>query len=223
MIKHLINEQDTVQEQTLHLLKFRGIERCDFDKFSTWNDIEELFKKDSIKNCSVTHPRDNCSIHKWVKSFASNRLQGNYVSPLVLEPFVARYVIALNKIGVKTFYSCDGWHENSNSCLVIGFCERNSMVWHKVISEKIQKQTHLSMEWDYNGNFATVLLPKDDFEKIAVYKKLNLLAEFIELHQQNLLNVKIDLIENLKNKPKNNLSKEDLYNLLKNTSNFDKL
>ena len=33
------------------------------------------------------------------------------VDPFWLEPFIAKYVRVINRCGMETFFSCDGWHK----------------------------------------------------------------------------------------------------------------
>jgi len=86
--------------------------------------LERYFSKDSVKEQEVFYNAHN---EKWAKCFASTTLQDTYVNPLDLDPFVARYIIAINRIGIKTCHSCDGWHKNSENKLLVGFKERYSI------------------------------------------------------------------------------------------------
>lgn len=206
----------TEKENIEKLLLFRGLDASLSNQFNCIEDLIPYFEKDSVSNYEVTHPLPNSSRHKWAKSFASNRIKGDAIPPMELEPFVARYVIAINQIGIKTYFSCDGWHKKSFHKLIIGFADRNSKVWHKLIFEKIQENKLFPLNWEYSGNFCLLKLPIEDKNCIEIYKILNSLAEHIEHRQEELLNLKCKVIKELKNTKKNSLSEDELFDLLKN-------
>lgn len=204
LYKYLIGNKESTEKEIERLSKFRGLNTCgeqaDINAF-----LEKYFSKDSVDNFEVT-TFDHWN--KWTKSFASNMLEGEHINPLSLEPFVARYVIAINKAGVKTYYSCDGWHKDSEHVLKIGFKERYSKIWHKIICSLLNDNNGVS--WRYDGVLAILDLPKTDKGKIEKYKALNKKAEEIEVLQTKLIDIKKKLVSELKNKVKNNLSDEDI-------------
>ena len=128
---------------------------------------------------------------------------------------MARYVLAINKIGIKTTTSCDGWHEYSNNRLLIGFKERYSRIWHKIICS--YNKGYIPIDWKYNNNEVCMDLPKSDKGKINKYITLNKNAEFLELHQDELLELKRNVILVLKGKEKNSLTDCEIEALLVNT------
>lgn len=211
LYSHLVDGDKTFYENRSVLLKYRGI--VDSVSINSYKELLSFFEKDTVPNFEVTWIDRKSHINKWTKSFASNRITGNYVSPYVLEPFVARYVIAINKVGIKTFYSCDGWHSKTKNILKIGFVDRNSMVWHKIISSMIDDGASIS--WCYEYPMAILKLPDDDENKLKCFAQVNRRAEILEIYSEKFLNMKIDLIEKVKGKPKNMLSDEELEEFLK--------
>ena len=107
LYSYLIDPSKTCTENIDRLIKYRGFDPITF-KVSDYGEMLSYFSKDTIRNYEVTWLTRENRINKWTKSFASNRLRGSYISPGVLEPFIARYVIAINRIGIKTFYSYGG-------------------------------------------------------------------------------------------------------------------
>lgn len=210
LIKAILNNKLATDDELSDLATFRGlpeykkgVSACEF--------IDKYFSKDSVKNYSVAYLGH---WNKWTKSFASNMIQGEYVDPLDLEPFMARYIIAINKAGVQTFWSCDGWHKESEHVLKIGFKERYSRIWHKIICSFLA-DNH-GVFWRYDGVFAILDLPKTDKDKIEKYISLNQNAEAIELLQNKMLEIKRKLIAKSKNKVKNSLPDEEVEEYMNN-------
>lgn len=181
---------------------FRGLNNKNFDQLS--------FEKDSLVNQEAVY---KASDEKWAKCFASRPLFGLRIDPLTLEPFVARYVNAINAIGIKTFSSCDGWHKDTSKNLTIGFRERYSLIWHQIICEKM----HLNSSWSYTKREGIIKLPKSDEERIKKYIVLNKDAEILEKNQVKLLELKRKVVEALKGKQKKKLSDQEIKALLENT------
>ena len=57
-------------------------------------------------------------------------------------------------------------------------------------------------------------LPKSDEKCLEVYEALNRIAEYIELNQTELFNLKCNVINKLKNQKKNHLTDDELFELL---------
>lgn len=211
--KFLVDETIPFEKNLAMLKRYRGFSGIDMT-ISSYEELLRIFYKDSIENFPVEHFRRNNRINKWCKSFASNRIKGDYVSPKNLEPFIARYIIAINQIGIKTYYSCDGWHEKSQNYAVIGFKDRNSMIWHKIVS--LYAKDGMELAWNYNYPYAVISLPKNDEGKIEIYNRINKRAEYFEEQKEIFLRMKIDIINQVKGKPKNMFSDEELERFLLN-------
>lgn len=211
LYKHFVDEGKTFEENLDIIAKYRGA--SDVNNIKNYCELLALFEKDVVQNFEVTWLDRTNHINKWVKSFASNRIKGNYVSPKVLDPFAARYIGAINNIGIKTFYSCDGWHQKTNNLFKVGFMDRNSMVWHKIITSKAQDGNELL--WDYKYPMAVLRLPCNDEDKLKIYDLINKRAEYFEYNNQIFLDMKIDLLDKLKGIPKNMLTDDELENLMR--------
>ena len=209
----LVNKSNDCRKEIARLEKFRGLTTAT-DENNLNSFLEHYFSKDSVNNYSVVYLGH---WNKWTKSFASNMIQGEHVDPLDLEPFVARYVTAINKAGVQTFWSCDGWHKDSEHVLKIGFKERYSLIWHKIICSFLTDNHGIS--WRYDGVFAILDLPKTDKGKIEKYISLNQNADAIELLQSKMLEIKRKLISKAKNKVKNSLTDEEVEEYMNNLVN----
>lgn len=212
LFNHLVDVNKSFYENRSRLLIYRGM--TDNDSINEYCELLSFFEKDAVSNYEVTWFDRTNHINKWTKSFASNRIRGNYISPRVLEPFVARYVIAINNIGIKTFYSCDGWHCKSENMLKIGFADRNSMVWHKIVSSMVEDG--ISISWCYEYPMVTLKLPENDENRLKCFELVNRRAEFFEVNNEKFLKMKMDLVGKVKGKPKNMLTDEELEEFLKN-------
>ena len=168
---------------------------------------QKYFRKQSVVN-QEKHP--NLKDNKWPKSFAGKPLFGVRIKAETLEPFVARYVNAVNSIGAKTCSSCDAWDYQNNDHMFIVFKERYSMFWHQIIYEKL----NLKSKWVYKGLSGEIHLPSGDENKIKKYVTLNQDADVIEKNQKQMLVLKGKVIEKLKRKQKTNLSDAEIKRLL---------
>ena len=195
--------KETNEATVKSLATIRGLKdyekNLDIDSF-----LQKYFSKDSIRN----YVRDLIDHNnKWAKCFAGKPIWGIKVNPLKLEPFVARYVNALNGIGAKTNSSCDGWHKESENRLFVEFKDRYSMIWHRLMCKRLDDDH--GIVWDYHGLEASFKLPASDQGKIRKYLNLNKNAESFENMASQLLDLKRKLLIKAKNKVKNNLSVED--------------
>ena len=202
VIKLILESNQRNEDEISFLAHFRGLKDTSDNKFS--------FEKDSLVNQEVAY---KTSDEKWAKCFAGKPLFGLKIDPLTLEPFVARYVNAINAIGVKTFSSCDGWHKEKSKNLTIGFKERYSLIWHQIICERM----NLNSSWSYFKREGIIKLPKSDKDRIKKYIVLNKDAEILEKNQTELLELKRKVVEILKGKQKAKLSDQEIKFLLEKT------
>ena len=206
LYNYLTNSLNPLDEEIKRLERFRGLRRSTGEK-----DLNALvtryFSKDSVPGYSVLF---NGHYEIWTKCFASSTLADTYVDPLGLDPFIARYILSINKIGIKTCYSCDGWHSDpKKNKVVIIFKEHFSKVYHKVITYKF---LHSGLLWNYNepGNAISLRLSDDDYYKLKLYTSINKNAEYLEEQEARLFEIKKQLVKRLKGKPKNNLTNDEL-------------
>lgn len=204
----LVDKTKPESEEIKRLAKFRGlnfpIEETDIRSF-----LNKYFSKDSVPN--ITKDFDS-RFEKWAKSFAAKPLWGIPIDPLCLEPFIARYVNAVNAIGAKTSSSCDGWHnEKKEHDAHIIFKDRYSRIWHKLMCERL---SGTRAKWSlFRGNVVDLYLPRSDEGKIKAYTILNKNAEEFENRREELLLLKVRLIDKLKRKQKSTLTDEEIEKL----------
>lgn len=202
--KLLINESNSKNDEITRLSKFRGLDCIPAEK-NLDGFLDTYFGKDSIAFTDIIVKKRN---KKWAHSFASKSPQGQYINPLHLEPFVARYVRAVNKIGAITDSSCDGWHAQSENRLFVRFLDRYSLLWHKKMFESL-KDKH-GIAWRYDGLMAILPLAKSDDEKIKKYIALNKVAELFEANQKPMFDLKMRLVGIAKNREKGSLSDSEV-------------
>lgn len=138
-----------------------------------------LFMKDSVTGMPVTFFYDELG---WGESFGGEKMFYD-VNPFFLEPYIAKYVRAINRCGMKTFYSCDGWHKSIEKSkeLVVLFRDRYSWIWHKLVCKLINIQEYCCWEHEKGGaeHIARIRLHREDEQKIQVYNRLLLAADIV--------------------------------------------
>ena len=150
------------------------------------NEMERvLYKKDSVIGMEVISFDDDSSYYSFggYKRFYD-------VDPLCLEPYIAKYVRAINRGGMKTFFSCDGWHNKAYKSreLVIRFTDRYSWIWHKVLCKLNNIEEYCCWEHRSSGKnlSSRILLPRADEQRIQIYNGV-LLAADVFVQNTNLL------------------------------------
>lgn len=150
---------------------------------------EQLFSKDSVI------PQEVCFIDEkmWHSSFGGSKMFYD-VRPDCLEPYISRYVRIINRCGMKTFYSCDGWHRASHKSreMVIIFEDRYSWIWHKIICEQLDY-----VKWEYGKRLVRISLPHHDSGKLCIYEKVNNAAELFENNCSYLKSLKRQVIDSI--------------------------
>ena len=209
----LVNPNNSPEEEINRLERFRGLKTSsgeyDINAF-----LMRYFSKDSVPGFEVF---DLGHYEIWAKCFASKScLRDFYIDPLKLDPFIARYVIAINRIGIKTFCSCDGWHSDiDKNKVIIMFKERYSYIYHKIISSMFLKDS--LAKWEYHNEEISILLPKEDKDKLDIYTAINKDAEYLEEKEQYFFSLKVELVNKLKGVKKNNLNNDEVESLLLST------
>ena len=150
---------------------------------------EQLFSKDSVISQEV------CSTYEkgWYSSFNGSQLFYD-VRPDCLEPYISRYVRAINRCGMKTFYSCDGWHRKPHKSkeMVVLFDDRYSWIWHKIICEQFG-----GIKWEYGKKLVRFMLPYKDDDKLIIYEKINNDAVYFENNCDSLRKLKVQVIDGI--------------------------
>ena len=140
-----------------------------------------LFMKDSMIPMPVTLYSDE---KQWRDSFGSYTRFYD-VDPLCLEPYIAKYVRAINRCGIETVYSCDGWHEKPKKSreIVIQFRDRYGWSWHKQLCELNSINEYCPWEYINEGAGYCVIISllRDDKQKLEIYNQVLLAADvFVE-------------------------------------------
>ena len=199
-------------------LRFMGMKLKDILTAGSIEPLLEMFRKDGVENQSVSI-KNSVRRNLWANHFAGN-LQLVDVEPDKLEPFVARLVRALNRVGCYTFYSCDGWHEKTKGDLLIKFDDRNSALWCRLLMQSmVRSKCRFEYVFDDNTFSYTMKLrlPMDDAERLRSYIRVNETAARIEENEELFRKLRSTMIRNLKGVRKNPLSLWELYALMEHT------
>lgn len=200
----LIDVTKPAAEEMTRLARIRGLREEDIKGMNLDAFLTKYFAKDSGR-----HFETDTSSEKWVpwkKWFGANNALARYVSPKDLDPFVARYVMAINRAGAFTCCSCDGWHAYSENKLSILLTDRYSKIWHGIIASFL-KDDH-GIHWEINDRELSLKLPKSDEGKIKAYLALNKMAEEIERLGPQLLDLKERMVDKMRGETKDTLSDE---------------
>ena len=186
-IDHIDDYSRTIDNLSSSIFRVDGIKWIDIIRKPIEEMEEKLFSKDSV------FPQEVCSHYnlKFNDLFAGNHIFYD-VEPTCLEPYIARYVRAINRCGMKSNFSCDGWHERYRKSIeIIIFMEdRYSRIWHKLICKKMRL-----LQWRGDNNGAFLTLPREDDKRIMLYNKINSDAESIENAKDKLKELKRYMIE----------------------------
>jgi len=231
LLSSLCHTPKDMPENIIELLCIRGFlveANGELNNFSTDNDIKayqhyikaktsdelfELFKPGSVAGFEVCW-LDNI---KWQKLFASNRIYGEKIDVMALEPFVARYCKSLALIGVHTYLSCDGWHDNRRKGgIKIGFSDRYSFSWMKILHDNDKKLVDTRLRISIESiRDRMIKIPIGGFiQREQVYYALNETARIIYNNRYEYLALKNKVVSMLKYKPKNQLSFEEVYAMM---------
>ena len=164
-------------------------------------DMEKLFRMDSQDGNLGSFPfPDDFEYYSSICKLKDDLM----VSAAVLEPFIARLVIACNKCCIFTYMSDDGWHETGNDLpareLIIWMRERYSTLWFWIIAEYVfgekwpREAPYVKQNW--NGIFeptneerwlnnrkecgSKVIYRIPIGDEAGAYKKINEYACFLE-------------------------------------------
>ena len=173
--------------------------------------IEKLFSKDGTDNFEVCYQYSR----KWGVWFGSSLLYGDKVRICGLEPFVARLVRSLALCGIFTFYSCDGWHSNSqqNGKLFVAFKDRYSLLWLRTLLNSDEELKKIELNYTASDSEFSIRLEKDRW--LDAYSKVDSVAEILYRKRLYFNKSKI-LVKNMyKGLPKSNRSNEELLNMFR--------
>lgn len=232
LIREYFGENKSKAIDVKLLLAYRGYDSGLPNRYSE-EEALALFKKDSVVSHDETI-RFPKQIHRWQNTFGSSQyLWPRMPDVTILEPFIARYILAVNSIGSRTNYSCDGWHSDPNKTKAIYFrtADRYSLIWIKIVDEHALEDKTIGWKYLFHENQdvteapiyeASLKLPKDDRGKLAIYDRINKAAAEIESKRDFLRDSKIRVVEELKGKHKNGLTVEEVERLMLEHSGFPK-
>lgn len=135
-------------------------------------------------------------------------LKGVTVPLSWLEPFIARYVRAINACGVLTVGSCDGNHINKYELYLMPDGEE-SVRWHRLIYEEcLRDRFHIVWKTfqPKNGHPRNITMTFIDGDKYGTYFELNKAAEFLYKNRGQILNIKAHAVAFVEN---NNVNPKD--------------
>lgn len=175
--------------------------------------LQRLFEKDSITPQEVVW-RGKL---KWAKTFGSSNLPVYYIRPDCLDPYAARYVRVINSIGIRTCYSCDGWHNNPRKArrMFIWFYDRYSYLWHQILCETPSLINTAIWKHNRDSREIFVVLSRNEEKRIKIYNDVNDLAREIEERQDFYVDLKNKVVEKVKGKKKNPLPDIEIEEMLR--------
>lgn len=169
------------------------------------DEITKIFKKDSI-NTEFANPFPNDNFDSY-SSIHENPLDDR-VNAAVLEPYVARLVLAVNKCCIFTNMSCDGWHRDQDGKtrkLKLWMNDRYSTAWFWIIAETVFGEYWSMKKAWYDESWMGKFCPEDreaDLQDTSyrsmlvcripegmekrVYKRINDYADFMERNSATL-------------------------------------
>ncbi len=181
----------------------------ELDKTDELKDIAGIFAKDSVKEIRGAVGGTND-----FRGFSSPQLiNDSYrVSAAILDPYVARLVLAAGRCGINTCMSCDGWHkkmDREQRSVRIWMADRYSTLWFWIIAEKVfgekWSKTH-PLDWtEWVGRFepdnntddvtgfsvpSKVIYRIEKGDEATAYKKINLYAAFLEDNHDQLCRIR---------------------------------
>jgi len=207
------------------LLKLRGIDtNCEtewgintcsldaIDELDTNQLIRTLFAKDSVDYGFSAQYLD--------EPYSEFKNKPVWVSGALLDPYIARFIHAINSIGIRTIQCCDGWHKNmdaSGRYAYIKFPDRYSMLLFWIIEEYVFGQKWSSARADeiiswkniwrperypdvyYMGISMppqiSVVLDIPSGDEGNIYIEINKQAAFIEQYKSQLSQIKSEVIK----------------------------
>lgn len=165
--------------------------------------LYELFSK--IEHISYETPNEDT---KW--RYFKNRIHGKKVPAMELEPFVAKYVKALNACGLETTLSCDSNHKQENLNISIEFNGKPFTLWHSWILENLIPDL-ATLKWssDYKQ------LDFTNTQRFDVYYKLLKSADFLYDNRIYLRELKQKSNEWIKRKDEKVMNNDEIFAIVK--------
>lgn len=116
----------------------------------------------------------------------------------MMDPFIARYVRALNSIGIMTYWSCDGNHQRRhNTRMELAFSNRVSLYWHEALYSAHPifwgRLKWSNFDHSHKPNMSILRITEDN--SLGTYLLINQIAHGIEQNRAELLKEKQNCLE----------------------------
>ena len=140
---------------------------------ATGANVEKIFYSNNVSRCEGSVL---CYSEDW-KKFIRNSYAPK-VPLKFLEPFVGRYVKAINACGVATCMSCDGNHhaQGNSQRILINFEGEPNILWHKIIRQRLLVK-NFGLRWLCCDD--SVKIPFKKTDKWKTYAEFNRAGEFL--------------------------------------------
>lgn len=180
--------------------------------------VEKIFYSDNISGCegSVT-----CYFEHW-KKFVHNSYAPK-VPLKFLEPFIGRYVKAINACAVATLMSCDGNHKTrGNSQLLVDFVGNPSFIWHEIIFKRLLVE-RFNLNWSCSNRCLEIKF--DTADKWRTYTEFNRAGEFLYNNRIKIRQIRREASKGITTSMARHMSSEELAKIFSERANklFDEL
>jgi hypothetical protein len=197
------------------------ITTCSKDEIWKIKDVDvlkqKLFAKDSMHYnfaCTATS-----SSYDDFKNYDFSTVEAS-----VLDPYIARFVHAINSVGVHTIMSCDGWHERrgeKNTVMKLWMYERYSVIWFWLIAECIFGETWNKEyryysetwrnKWEPDGDkkyfmvkgsrvveeTCLIKLVIDRYKENEIYERIDRYSKYIEENREQICRIREFMIQKI--------------------------
>ena len=146
-------------------------------------------KTDVLSSAKKLFTEVNCQSHEVTYMDLSERFYQGYrsenIDVCMLEPFIAKYVMAINACGVLTEMSCDANHKRRAGEVFITFSGKPFFIWHKIIVGALfGEEENL---WHYKDNAVNMPINADNVTR--TYILIAMMAEKLMYYSDEIYQV----------------------------------
>lgn len=173
--------------------------------------VEKIFYSNNISGCEGSVL---CYFEHWKKFFH------NSYAPKVplkfLEPFVGRYVKAINACGVATLMSCDGNHRRPGKfqMILIDFAGEPSGIFHEIICKRLLAE-RFDLKW--NDKYNKITFTRNN--KWKTYAEFNRAGEFLYNNRIKIRQIRREASDAISQKMARTLSSDELNKIFSEKAN----
>ena len=172
--------------------------------------VEKIFYKDNLISEVATSNGES-----W-KMFVHDSFAPK-VPVRFLEPFVARYVKAINACGARTCGSCDGNHRTrGNSQRLYVDCVYPSDILHEIIRKRLLAE-RFNLNWNCSHGYSEIIFDKTN--KWETYIEVNRAAEFLYNNRIKIRQIRREAADGISVSMARHLSHEELANIFSERAN----